>query len=141
MWGLLLRSLLMPPAPHLSPESRAIHVSFRPLIGGPAFLPIHVEMLHDGRVYDFLPQTPQDPTTAITLLSGGEVDGIVRCRPVRRMRGRLIGHTKRSPEELQQFVAQHPLRLSLVSNSCWTFVAALADFAMVSPDGGGAIDT
>ena len=37
------------------PTTGAVYAAARPLVGGPAFLPLHVCVLHNGILYDFLP--------------------------------------------------------------------------------------
>ena len=131
LWqALLIPASLSPSALRMPTNCTPIYASLRPLIGGPAFLPLHVEIIHEGSIYDFLPQSPTAIETTAVLLRGGSVDGTVRCRPSTRVRGRLLGHTFKTPDEMQSFAEQQPLDLSLQSNSCWTFAASLARYAL-----------
>ena len=65
-----------------------IYLRFSPLIGGPRFLPAHVEVMlaneSTGSLhrYDFVPANPTDPQTLATLLTLRSVPGVLRCRVV-----------------------------------------------------------
>lgn len=65
-----------------------IYLRFSPLIGGPRFLPAHVEVMlaneSTGSLhrYDFVPANPTDPKTLTTLLTLRSVPGVLRCRVV-----------------------------------------------------------
>ena len=65
-----------------------IYLRFSPLIGGPRFLPAHVEVMlaneSTGSLhrYDFVPANPTDPKTLATLLTLRSVPGVLRCRVV-----------------------------------------------------------
>lgn len=73
-----------------------------------------------------LSQEPTALKTTTRLLSGGEVAGNLRERELRRLpRGAVfVGDTNATFDEMRQFVSSYPARLSLVSNSCVTFVDA-----------------
>ena len=65
-----------------------IYLRFSPLIGGPRFLPAHVEVMISNESkgslhrYDFVPANPTDPKTLATLLTLRSVPGVLRCRVV-----------------------------------------------------------
>jgi len=81
-----------------SGKGNQVYVRFSPLIGGPKFLPIHVEVMFldyintqkvnddDGTTveylhrFDFLPAHPNDDATIMKLLSLQSVSGLVRHR-------------------------------------------------------------
>lgn len=70
----------------LASSPLGIYLRFSPLIGGPRFLPAHVEVMlaHEGSLhrYDFVPANPTDPKTLATLLTLRSVPGVLRCRVV-----------------------------------------------------------
>jgi hypothetical protein len=144
----LWRALLFPspvPPPAVTTHGDAacmapIYAELQPLVGGPAWLPLHVALLcgdgEDAVQYDFLPQSPSASTTAATLLTGGGVAGVVRCRP-RPSRARavpqrsvLLGHTKKSQDALAEYAEAQPRQLRLLRNDCWTFAACVASHAL-----------
>ena len=105
--------------------------SFKPLVGGPPFFPLHVEIVHANVAYDFLPVSPLATATTTTLLRGSQVDGEIRCRSTTTSEGgRLIGYTTRTTEEMRAFAEQQPRELSLLNNNCWTFASSLVSFGI-----------
>lgn len=72
-----------------SPLGLGLYLRFSPLIGGPHFAPVHVEvMLADESTgtlhrFDFVPADATDPTTLAMLLSLRSVPGILRYRVVK----------------------------------------------------------
>ena len=72
----------------LASSSLGTYLRFSPLIGGPRFLPAHVEVMladeSEGSLhrYDFVPANPTDPKTLATLLTLRSVPGVLRCRVV-----------------------------------------------------------
>ena len=132
----LLRALLLPSPPQPTAPSTAspVYATLRPLVGGPAFLPLHIQLAHADLVYDFLPRSPTALATTVTLLRGGSVDGDVRIRPLRTLDGkpwRVLGYTTRESGQLLEFAEACDSRLSLPSNNCWTFAAKLARYAVL----------
>jgi hypothetical protein len=69
-----------------SPLGLGLYLRFSPLIGGPRFAPVHVEvMLADESTlhrFDFVPADATDPTTLAMLLTLRSVPGILRYRVV-----------------------------------------------------------
>ena len=71
-----------------SPLGLGLFLRFSPLIGGPRFAPVHVEvMLADESTgtlhrFDFVPADATDPTTLAMLLTLRSVPGILRYRVV-----------------------------------------------------------
>ena len=120
----LWRALLLPATaapPRTAPENTPVYAALRPLVGGPAFLPIHVQIAHENTLYDFLPANPTAAATTASLLSGQSVEGNIRCRPVRSLgrdsRWRRIGYTARTSNDLLAFAEQQERSLSLTSNN------------------------
>jgi hypothetical protein len=117
---LLWRALLLPAAAQPTPSAGTpVYASLRPLVGGPAFLPLHVQIEHEGLTYDFLPVDATSMETTRALLSGGAVAGRIRCRnkesvPSRR---RLVGFTTRDSEQLRTFAVAQDESLSLTLNN------------------------
>lgn len=72
----------------LASSPLGLYLRFSPLIGGPRFLPAHVEvMIANGSTdslhrYDFVPKNPNDPSVLATLLTLRSVPGVLRCRVV-----------------------------------------------------------
>uniref|UniRef100_A0A7S3ER21 Uncharacterized protein n=1 Tax=Haptolina ericina TaxID=156174 RepID=A0A7S3ER21_9EUKA len=133
LWRDILLSRWQKPPPPL-PCTRPIYAATEALIGGPSFLQLHVCVRHEGMRYDFVPLEPNRPSTALALLTGGGVDGVLRCRRVQPRaqptRWVLLGHTSRRSEEMAAFAQQHCSVLTLSSNNCWTFARALLDYAL-----------
>lgn len=135
LWQALLfpGALLPPPQAGIEPQQANVYARLRPLVGGPSLLRVHVAVACHERVYDFLPAQPSAVGTAAALLSGQEVEGRIRCRPLGRRfdsTWRCLGRTECSPEELREYAEQLPTRLSLTHNNCWTFAGAIAEFAL-----------
>jgi hypothetical protein len=112
-----------------SPRFR-VSFKFSPLIGGPAFLPIHVsavvlatEIAGSSLELDFVPviESPQQlAASTAKLLQGGEVQGIVRARLALATTDRddatLIALGQRITEE-----NCNQTMLSLLHNNCYHF--------------------
>ena len=137
----LWRTLLLPGKPICAPpgpEYTPVTLTLEPLVGGPAWMPLHAAIEHNGFRYDFLPTYPESSETAANLLTGQTVDGVVRCRnllirhegvdsPKQRF---LLGYSAKTSVELQGFAEKQPRALQLLRNDCWTFGAAVAGFAI-----------
>lgn len=100
--------------------SSSVRLKLSPLIGGPRFLPIHVQVIVEDHVWDFVPQNPVDPQTTLSLLRFQSVPGTIRC----------LGRKQRSSylvEIAESFVYGYANRTSLhlVTNNCWTFALQL----------------
>ena len=121
------------PLPTTPPTESEIGAYFEPLVGGPRWLPLHVVVVADGMRFDFLPDAPQEPSTALALLTGGGTPGTVRCRPARpQSRGTrtvLLGTSAKSAADLEAFALSYPTSLSLGRNDCWSFACNLRRFA------------
>eukprot|EP00966_Prymnesium_polylepis_P075340 1747455-Prymnesium_polylepis.2 len=130
---------LVPPQPERSAvyaatQRSAVYAATQPLIGGPPFLELHVCIRHGDLLVDFVPRRPTELGTAVGLLSGGDVDGQIRCRPAGKGadgdRWRLLGFSTRSNEDVEAFAREQRLALSLRSNNCWSFARAVVDYAI-----------
>ena len=131
LWAALLlpTAPLSPPPPSTTP----LYACLQPLVGGPRFLPVHVVLRLDGTMYDFLPERPTAADTTLSLLSGRSVPGDIRCRTTAApldARWRLVGHTRKSSDDIGAFAQSQPSALALVRNDCWTFASALASYAL-----------
>lgn len=122
-------------SPHAEPSPGyvPVYANLQPLVGGPRFLCVHVCVLHNNTLLDFLPSRPSDFSVALHLLSGATVDGMVRCRPAQAEREtwRLLGYSTRTSEEVIRFAREQPTLLSLRTNNCWTFARKIIDFAQI----------
>ena len=126
LWRALLQPATAPPSasssvPSSVPSSTPVYAALRPLLGGPSFLPLHVQIAHEGTLYDFLPSNPLAPVTTASLLTGQAVEGSIRCRPVRSVgrdpTWRRIGYTARTSNDLLAFAEQQERSLSLTDNN------------------------
>lgn len=116
-----------------------------PLEGGPPQLRLHVAIIvqdtldrQDSKssseensssrlvLFDFLPAEPTALLTTVRLLTGGDVDGNLRERELRFLPAgaACVGESDATLEDMRGFVKRYPSRLSLVSNSCVSFVDA-----------------
>ena len=84
-------------------------------------------------LFDFLPESPTQPGTAFTLLSGKSVKGVARERALLRLprhNSAKLGHTCFSHEQslhiAREFCKSYSLTLSLRTNDCKTFSDSLA---------------
>ena len=117
-----------------------LFIAARPLIGGPAFFPVHCALrceAADGDpkaiVLDIVPVKPRDPATALALATGGDVAAEIRCRksPGRRdSRWKYVGASRRSAADIRAFALAQPPRICLRDESCWTFASRVADHAI-----------
>ena len=122
--------------PTSSAGGTLLFVMARPLIGGPAFFPVHCALrLEDAdaaSVIDIVPDAPRDPATALTLATGGDVSAEIRCRksPGRRdSRWKYVGASRRPAADIRAFALAQPPRICLRDESCWTFASRVADHA------------
>lgn len=114
------------------PPRFRVSFKFSPLIGGPAFLPIHVSAVvqttqtaGSSLELDFVPviESPQQlAASTAKLLQGGEVQGIVRARLALATTDRddatLIALGQRITEENSR---QNQTKLHLLYNNCYHF--------------------
>lgn len=125
----LLRLLLFPSLAAPPRDTRPVHLRTQPLVGGPSFLKLHVQVAVGETVYDFLPKDPTAMSTTVALFTGNSVAGTVRSRalstPASPPRWRLLGATKMQQPAVDQFVEQQTTELNLLSNSCWSFASRL----------------
>ena len=133
----LLRATCSPQPPSGLPTT-PILAAASPLIGAPSFLKLHVKVMHEGTVYDFVPLEPRSSSTLGALLRGGAVDAEIRVMSApqssqEKDRYRVVGHTALSAEAFRSRVLQRaaePQRLSLLGNNCWSFAARLLESTM-----------
>ena len=110
-----------------------------PLIGGPSFLPLHVQVLLEGiddsgdekgeqYLLDFIPSNPSDPDTLSALMTGSYVPGKYRFRPhpTNLMKpavdlADVPLHTPVTPEDIENFIKTQRVDLHLLTNNCWSF--------------------
>lgn len=114
-----------------------------PLEGGPPQVKLHVAIIvqdtastagkdkEQGRLvlFDFLPAEPTALSTTVRLLTAQDVLGNLRERELRFLPpgSVCVGQSDATLEEMREFVAAYPDRLSLVSNSCVSFVDAFVE--------------
>ena len=141
-WALKpMRFVLKPPA-FLGPPQ--VQLECCPLIGGPPFLPLHVQVVVLGDnnnnddvptiivddketstekqikyKFDFIPRAATEPETLVKLLSLQEVPGELRCftpsAGVAPQRTALV-------ELAQEFTVRYDdPKLHIIKNNCWTF--------------------
>lgn len=119
-----------------------------PLEGGPPQVKLHVAIIvEDSRstdekggrpnsedgdtgrrlvLFDFLPKEPTAFETTLRLLTGNDVPGNLRERELRFLPpgSVYVGESDATIGDMREFVAKYPDRLSLVSNTCFSFVDA-----------------
>lgn len=113
-----------------------------PLEGGPPQVKLHVAIIvqdtgsigkdkEQGRLvlFDFLPAEPTAFSTTLRLFAAQDVQGNLRERELRFLppESVCVGQSDASMEEMREFVATYPDRLSLISNNCETFVEAFVE--------------
>lgn len=127
------------PTPTTSKMFRARY----PLEGGPPQVKLHVAIIvqdtwstgkdkeQEGRLvlFDFLPAEPTAISTTLRLLTAQDVQGNLRERELRFLPpgSVCVGQSAATLEEMREFVATYPDRLSLVSNNCVSFVDAFVE--------------
>ena len=105
-----------------------------PLIGGPSFLPLHVQVLLEDEIsesvphlVDFIPSDASDPKTLASLLSLRFVPGTYRFRPfpVRKpFFSPSLEYKFSAPlthDDIDNFISTCPPNLHLTENNCWSF--------------------
>lgn len=80
-------------------------------------------------LFDFLPAEPAAISTVLTLLTARDVQGNLRERELRFLPpgSVCVGQSDATLDEMREFVAAYPDRLSLVSNNCGSFVDAFVE--------------
>lgn len=140
-----MRFVLKPPAFLCPPQ---VQLECCPLIGGPPFLPLHVQVVvlcddeddnkdvpvilddkersTEKRIkykFDFIPQAATEPKTLAQLLSLQEVQGELRCLTP------LAGVASQSAalvDRAQAFTVDYDNpKLHIIKNNCWTFALRL----------------
>ena len=99
-----------------------VQLRFKPLIGGPTWLPLHVAcVVEQNHTWDFLPKEPTSQQTLQSLLLFRSVPGEIRYIS--------NGTTSLSSHKIHQahtFVQSYTNRnLHLITNNCWTFALML----------------
>eukprot|EP00588_Corethron_pennatum_P028695 CAMPEP_0194335242 /NCGR_PEP_ID=MMETSP0171-20130528/68871_1 /TAXON_ID=218684 /ORGANISM="Corethron pennatum, Strain L29A3" /LENGTH=166 /DNA_ID=CAMNT_0039098231 /DNA_START=53 /DNA_END=553 /DNA_ORIENTATION=+ len=121
-----------------------VYLRFKPLVGGPQFLPVHAEVwtvLPPGKTvrYDFLPADPLAPETVRRLLSLRSVPGECRVRWQSTSCGTgeppqmclklgtaaVDGGVTLSCDEFCDRYRSERGELNLLANNCYTFAYAL----------------
>lgn len=107
-----------------------------PLIGGPEWLPLHVQVCFQTKdalyTWDFVPLRATEFTTLQRLVTWQDVPATVRSRKTTREGyEELINGSARDNVALEtavSFCNQYPGdRLHLANNNCWTFALQLHD--------------
>ena len=114
-----------------------------PLIGGPKFLPIHIQVkVEQDHVFDFVPLNATEPETLQKLLQFQPVPGQIRYFDKRgRRSSRSVGDGGGDDDDdvdekiidkvrriQQDFCEPYDTDLHLISNNCWTFAFQLIGF-------------
>lgn len=106
----------------------ALQLKMEPLIGGPSWLPLHVQVVLDGTdKWDFVPQNATNPTTLKSLIMLKSVPGEIRYFPARNDQNDNNNNDAiRMTRQAQAFVDSYTNRdLQLIQNNCWTFALLL----------------
>ena len=111
-----------------------------PLVGGPAFLKLHVAVLYESESkltqFDFLPINPTALTTAAKLLTLQRTEGVCRERELKfRPRGiEKIGETRATLDDLRGYTREHDTALHLIENSCSTYADRLLQVFVIADE-------
>ena len=113
-------------------EKSNIFIRFSPLIGGPRFLPIHVEVIlsseSGSHKCDFIPLEARNPQTMKQLLTLRAVSGQVRYTNINintNKEGIWMGVSEK--EDAKEFCENYNNELHLITNNCYTFAWKLLD--------------
>ena len=136
-----VRFVLKPPG-SLSPQQ--IQLECCPLIGGPPFLPLHVQVvvlgggeedtglddISDNTIlrqtkhrFDFIPREATEPQTLAKLLTLQEVKGELRClSPSSSSSVEVSARSAALIDRAQEFTINYEnSNLHILKNNCWTF--------------------
>jgi hypothetical protein len=108
-------------------SSNKIQLRPSPLIGGPKWLPLHVQLIIERQyIWDFVPLNATSPTTLRNLLLLQSVPGEIRCRQRMTVREPNTDTTPATTCSLQQeatiYADSYPnTNLNIINNNCWTF--------------------
>jgi len=104
----------------------ALQLKVAPLIGGPAWLPLHVKVVvENDHTWDFVPLNATSPSTLKSLVTLHSVPGEIRYYRQKKKASddAIISPTIR---RAQEFVNAYTDRdLNLIRNNCWTFALML----------------
>jgi hypothetical protein len=112
---------------------------FAPLIGGPKFLPVHVQVIvYKDHVFDFVPLDATSPETLQKLISLQSVPAEIRYFDKRRTKPEASSHQSNDEKGdsaidtvtiiQQDFCNVYDTQLNLLSNNCWKFAFQLVRF-------------
>jgi len=118
-----------------------LYLQASPLIGGPSWLPLHVQVViesdSDRYKWDFVPLDPTEPSTLGRLLFLQAVPGEIRSLSTKQISGDEQEQVLNKPESMipkteslllraQEFCDSYQDRnLHLLYNNCWTFAFQL----------------
>lgn len=121
-------------------DNYLVFAQFKPLVGGPSFLPLHVEViiapsssesgmnLLENSVahrFDFLPLNPENPAVLQQLISFQSVPGLVRYRTINTLESNITSFAADS--EIKNNKRQKQINLSIPLGFCQCFPIKSAD--------------
>jgi hypothetical protein len=110
-----------------------IRLRVAPLIGGPSWLPVHVQVvIEDICIVDFVPLNPTSKENLEKLLTLRSVPAEARFVTVSTAvtAGTSDGVRRRKIQRARQFCQHYSTDLHLISNNCWTFAYKLISFIL-----------
>jgi hypothetical protein len=103
-------------------------IQLSPLIGGPAWLPVHCKVIvDDSHIFDFIPLNATSTETIHKLISLQKVPATVRIIE-KNERGEIGSSLNNLSEEVDEltkravlFCQEYDQDLHLIDNNCWSF--------------------
>lgn len=130
-----------------------LHCVAMPLVGGPTFLKLHHAAIFESvakpgnnvqyQLMDYLPVSPEKPSTLLKLLSGNSVSGMIRSKKVSSWPVHAVATeppiiVSVDLTELEGYLKEtYDMRLLLLRNDCRTFVDTIKLATTTSADAPG----
>ena len=115
------RLVLRPPGQE--DRNNKIHLECCPLMGGPPFLPLHVQVVvEEYHKFDFIPRDATKPETLLKLLTLQQVPGELRCIRTPQANETTSYLTHKATDFTNNYQESN---LHILSNNCWTFALRL----------------
>lgn len=109
--------IVLKPLPSFISRKTILHLECCPLMGGPPFLPLHVQVVvENDHKFDFVPQDATNAGTVLQLMSFQSVPGDLRYLSAKKTKGSVI------VEKARDFTENYSNdNLHLLNNNCWSF--------------------
>lgn len=132
---LAISSATIPVVEALQVLNNRVKLQLSPLIGGPAWLPVHCKVVvDDSYLFDFIPLNAASTETLQKLISLQAVPATVRTTQNNNNRGGDDDDelTKLYLERAVQFCQEYEKQLHLINNNCWSFAFDLLRYIFQS---------